>query len=321
MMNIVRGRDNLSVTVHVPVDCTNNCKFCTSKKLYKDGVNFTKVKDQLKLVRNSTIKEVVFTGGEPTENMMVLRDLIDIVDNKDVYINTSLPEKNAHEFIEYINDKGCVKGVNISRHCASLEEDGKILNNIAHDIYLKFIKKPVKINVVLNESNIDVEKVIAILDRWYSVDTGKNKITVSFRADYRKMDIQSLFDTTGSIDTNLIDFFNIGEYLDRTYCSVCHTMKFQYANIKFSYHRGLEFTSKKIGNTLEVNDIIISPQGEMYYDWDQSNTYMEEVKKYFGMDEVIVARPRPSLYDNLYTGCGTVSPSRSYSGCGFSRGC
>ena len=32
----IPGREDLSVTVFIPTDCTNNCRFCTSKASYSE---------------------------------------------------------------------------------------------------------------------------------------------------------------------------------------------------------------------------------------------------------------------------------------------
>lgn len=42
------GRSDFSVTVYVPWNCTNNCKFCSSKKDYeKIKSDFSKLKESL----------------------------------------------------------------------------------------------------------------------------------------------------------------------------------------------------------------------------------------------------------------------------------
>jgi len=90
------GRSDFSVTVYVPWNCTNNCKFCSSKKDYETiKGNFERIKESLHLIRKSILPIVVFTGGEPSADVDKLRELLSIVDNKVVYINTSLPKRNS----------------------------------------------------------------------------------------------------------------------------------------------------------------------------------------------------------------------------------
>ena len=43
MDNIIIGRDNISATIFVPYDCTNKCKFCTTKYLYKKDIDYKKL--------------------------------------------------------------------------------------------------------------------------------------------------------------------------------------------------------------------------------------------------------------------------------------
>ena len=110
------GRSDFSVTVYVPWNCTNNCKFCSSKKDYNlIRSDFEKLKESLRLIRKSILPIVVFTGGEPSADVEKLRELLSIVDNKIVYINTSLPKRNCKEFIELVNSTDCVKSISISR--------------------------------------------------------------------------------------------------------------------------------------------------------------------------------------------------------------
>jgi len=104
------GRSDFGITVYVPWNCSNNCKFCTSKQYYSTiKSDFESVKKQLKVVRKSLIKIVTFTGGEPSADVEKLKELVKMVDNKTVYINTTLPAKNAEEFIEFVNNTPCIK--------------------------------------------------------------------------------------------------------------------------------------------------------------------------------------------------------------------
>ena len=83
------GRNDFSVTVYVPWNCSNNCKFCSSKKDYERiKSDFSKLKESLQLIRTSILPIVVFTGGEPSADIDKLQELLSIVDNKMVYINT-----------------------------------------------------------------------------------------------------------------------------------------------------------------------------------------------------------------------------------------
>lgn len=79
------GRTEVPVTVFVPWDCNNNCKFCTTKHEYKTLYTSDKLQQNLENVKNSIkqmtsndfVTDVVFTGGEPFERLDLLKQLID----------------------------------------------------------------------------------------------------------------------------------------------------------------------------------------------------------------------------------------------------
>ena len=110
---------------------------------------------------------VVFTGGEPSANIEKLKELLSIVDNKIVYINTSFPKKNCERFIELVNTTDCVKSISISRHKHTYEKDLTILSNIAEDEMIAKITKPVRINVVSQDDNtFSIESIEKYVERW-----------------------------------------------------------------------------------------------------------------------------------------------------------
>ena len=75
------GRTEVPVTVFVPWDCNNNCKFCTTKHEYKSlypmsnlDENMNKVKQSIrKMTNNDFVTDVVFTGGEPFADVELLK--------------------------------------------------------------------------------------------------------------------------------------------------------------------------------------------------------------------------------------------------------
>ena len=66
-MDVWFGRNNLALTVFVPFDCANNCRFCTSKALYSNSdTSVESVEYQMRRVLNEfryPIRDIVFTGG------------------------------------------------------------------------------------------------------------------------------------------------------------------------------------------------------------------------------------------------------------------
>ena len=64
-------------------------------------------------------------------------------------------------------------------------------------------------------------------------------------------------------------------------CMVCNTEFFGNKNRRFSYHRGLQFSSFIKGNKLYIGDIIVATNGKIFYDWDFSVDTETEVYNSF----------------------------------------
>lgn len=254
-MNYKVGRNNLSATIFVPYDCSNNCPFCTSKKDYLNTENFNlnKIIKAIHIINsNSNIKEFVITGGEPFADIEKLLIILDNC-NKPVYINTTLPKNTLTKAIEIINSCDKIKGINISRHI------GFDFNCVASVSDLDKIKKSIRINTVIN-SNFTTKDFINFVSLY-----GKKKRDINLRADYRKITLE-----------NLKARDNIQEFLAENYdfdsiesCFVCNTEYYSYENQFFiSYHRGLEHSAIQFGNTVYINDVIIKQDGKIYKDWN-----------------------------------------------------
>lgn len=271
------GRSDFSVTVYVPWNCTNNCKFCSSKKDYNlIRSDFEKLKESLRLIRKSILPIVVFTGGEPSADVEKLRELLSIVDNKIVYINTSLPKRNCKEFIELVNSTDCVKSISISCHRHSYVEDSTILHQIAEDKVIATIKKPVRINVVSQgEDTFSVDSLKVYVDRWSKIAKlkgGSQSLLLNLRGNYVAQNKAELHEMTNCKVVN--DLAIAYYYKSHSFCNVCDTCTF----IKFdengedeliiNYHRGLMTTAIPFGNIVEINDLIILQNGDICYDWD-----------------------------------------------------
>lgn len=282
-MNIIVGRDNFATTIYVPYDCSNTCKFCSSKSLYKkcSMASLEEMKEAVKKYCSmKLVKDVVFTGGEPMDNIDILTELVEAVpESKNVYINTTFIQKNAYKFIKLVNSTKKIKGVNISRHDINIDEDRKFLSNICDDDFINFIEKPIKINVVLSHAvnSIAAEEglesfILKCCERWQNF----NNLTLSFREDFKAQEEAYLH----QMKTNTTElFFNNMEFKGHSFCEVCDTMKFEYDNcLEVQYHRGLEHSSINLSNqALIVNDLIVFPNGKAYYDWDKKDSEIESV--------------------------------------------
>ena len=256
------GRNNLAATIYVPYDCDNNCPFCTSKIEYRQHFpNVGRIVKALKsLVDNPLIQDIVFTGGEPLANMTILKMLVDTTRNKgkNVFINTTFP-KDSHDSLFYLLEEGNVSGINISRHESSYEQDSKLFYNIAPDWLISKIPVPVKINAVVTNVDSFITKLPTIINRW-----NKPNIRLCIRHDFRTTTFTNLHTL---VDDPILNYL-IQNYSfeSHTFCDVCDTVNFEEG---ISYHRGMEHSSIKMGDTVIVNDIIVFPDGFIAYDWDR----------------------------------------------------
>ena len=112
-----------------------------------------------------------------------------------------------------------------------------------------------------------------------------------------------------------------------TFCDVCDTVNFEEG---ISYHRGMEHSSIKMGDTVIVNDIIVFPDGFIAYDWDRkpisdlkgfmdlgdfmTKTFKEEYKKTIQSNNQNTEKITNG-YVGEYLGCGQYRRCE-YLGCG-----
>ena len=205
-----------------------------------------------------------------------LKELVSIVDNKTVFINTTLPKKNSEEFIDFINNTDCIESISISRHTPSYKEDCKMLNDICEDEDIAKIKKPVRINVVqYKDDQFSIENIKKYVKRWEKIRKLKSddydSLILNLRSNYVIQKKEELHELTNSKVVN--DLTNNYYYHRHTFCNVCDTcVFFKRENNKRSfvinYHRGLMTTSISFGNITEVNDLILLQDGVLCYDWD-----------------------------------------------------
>lgn len=327
------GRNNFALTVMVPYDCSNNCAFCTSKAMYhKIGTSIEDVKFQLARTFRDfdyPIKDVVFTGGEPTADLDVLRELIDIIpEDKNIYINTTLPsQNNIEEFSDLVNDEEKIKGINVSRHMPSYAADKELYDcDIVGDETFGLFNKPIRINCVLTKENMNDYR--NIISRWEYVAHNVNQhISLCFRENFAPETIDAKVLLKQNLHNPYTPFLTaLGlEYLfvSHTQCNVCDTTRFMTpGGLLVAYHRGLEKSSilSPDGGELEVNDLVIFPDGRIGYDWkDVSLKTMHEFE--------VWADAKKGIFRNLLNFNNNCSALRdaeinkeiseiSYRGCG-----
>lgn len=260
-MEFIAGRDNLACTIFVPFDCANNCPFCTSKDMYKEGGRKKDIDAIIKVIRkvsiNPDVTEFVFTGGEPFADLENLKRMVREAD-KPVFINTSLPLHNGDidDVIAYINEENRIKGVNISRHM------GFTFKGVADRSIIERISKPVRINTVIGKG-MDIDYLRIKFPEFVKQWEGDN-IVVNLRADYKGIDFDNL-KTMDDVERLLSEI-----YIHRGGggCLVCNTVHFDTDTCHVQYHRGRMYSSVVMGEKLYVNDIIVTMDGNVYCDWD-----------------------------------------------------
>ena len=268
----VSGRNNLALTVMVPFDCPNNCPFCESKKEY--ATNRPNLYGVLKTMElffktNNTldVPEVVITGGEPMADIRALHAIINTIpSDKDIYINTTLIKRNFDAFVDLVNNHPQIKGINVSRHCTTYEEDRKTLHGIVADNEISRIKKSVRINCVIKDRKHSFFR--GVIARWEG--TG---VELSFREDFNEMTEEALHNPYSH---SLPYVATVKEYLNHTFCKVCDTTTFRSSRgMVIRYHKGLKNTFINLGkNKYEINDIIIRQDGSIFCDWDFTNAHV-----------------------------------------------
>ena len=307
------GRENLALTVFVPYDCRNKCPFCSSKETYRTHrPSMDNVKYQLKRVLTEfdyPIKDVVFTGGEPMADVDGLKELIDLVPSQyNIYINTTFTNRNIDEFVAFINECSKIKGINISRHSETYEQDCALLCDIATDDKISTIQKPVRINCVVINQNI-----LNVIERWNG--TG---VHLYFRKDFNiEQNFTELHNPYDELTMKLIaDGF---AFKSHTQCNVCDTIIFEKDGQIVAYHKGQKNSSIQTQEHLEINDLIIDQTGAFTFDWGKNDlriiSELEQKHKISLQSEMEKLRNALRI-DPTYTVCHPY-----YSCGGYNRGC
>lgn len=307
------GRDNLALTIFVPYDCKNRCPFCSSKETYgTHRPSMDNVKYQLKRILTEfyfPIKDVVFTGGEPMADVDGLKELVDLVQTKyNIYINTTFTNRNIDEFVWFVNECSKIKGINISRHSETYEQDCGLLYDIATDDKIAKIQKPVRINCVVK--NQDISKVI---ERWNG--TG---VHLYFRKDFNiEQDSAELHNPYDELTMKLIA--GGFAFKSHTQCNVCDTTVFEKDGQIVAYHKGQKNSSIQTGEHLEINDLIIDQTGAFTFDWGKNDLRIisELEKKHKTSSQSAMEKLRDAFQIKP-----THTGYRSHCSCGgYNRGC
>lgn len=298
------GRENFATTIYVQKDCKNNCKFCVSKDEYRNAKCKGLDEKFLRLINKSPyIKDVVFTGGEPMEDLEFVEKCVELLFNKNIYINTTLLNKNIIKFAVILSKYSQIKGINVSRHETSFALEQ--FNNIVEDDIIGQMSVPVKLNCVLPKDLKNLKDFIQdVVKRWSSY----SNVSVCFREDFTKTTDSTLHTKNHeviNIMSSLYDFVN------RSYCDVCDSTYFDNNGQSIVFHRGLQESSIEIGNKIIVNDLIVFPDGKVAYDWDRKDKNIEELYKY--LFDVSIFDILPKETSKINNKPSLVQPNCGYS--------
>lgn len=254
---VIGTNPEAQINVFFPVDCKNNCAFCTTKKLYVGtpdrGEKYVQSrilhwKKMFANVCKSNLHTIIFTGGEICYDLSLLDSSLAMCEEykKTVYLNTELPEDiNILNVATICNKYSCIQGINVSRH---------ILDRIFNE---KLFKAPIRINVLVTPSC----QCQDYINFWKD-----HNIELSFREDYSKITKDNLYDTNAPV---LLWLTKYAKLVSMTYCHYCSNYSFiTKEGLKVRYHRGLPYTSGKIGCLTEHMELVMTPTGVITTDWD-----------------------------------------------------
>lgn len=285
---LIKGRNNLSLTIVLPFKCSNNCKFCDinpgSNKDISKILNSLKVLNDVSFEKRYIFNEVVLTGGEPFADMNKLSKIFKYVIHysKAVYINTSeMTMDNAIELKRILDDSPnkVAKniGINISRHGSSECGDRVVFNSNTYlmtddDIAsLSNLGFSIRINSVIDQ--YDLESIPWIIRRWKEY---RGKLSLSLRGDYNMYEGPEpkelkTYDQIMKIISDKFAKADPERFLidEISQCDACYTVHYILGKkFRFSYHRGSRLSSVDTPDGILVNDIILKSDGELYSDWD-----------------------------------------------------
>lgn len=238
-----------------------------------------------------------------------LKELVDLVPTKyNIYINTTFTNRNIGEFVGFVNECSKIKGINISRHSETYEQDCGLLYDIATDDKIAEIQKPVRINCVVKKQ--DISKVI---ERWNG--TG---VHLYFRKDFNiEQDFTELHNPYDELTMKL--FADGFSFRSHTQCNVCDTTVFEKDGQVVAYHKGQKNSSIQIGEILEINDLIIDQTGAFTFDWGKNDLrIISELEQKHKISLQSVAEKLKNAF--RIEPAHTVYHSH-YSCCGYNRGC
>ena len=277
-------KNGATVTIFAPYDCGNNCPFCVNKKEYKENPNFNLAEVINSIVRMDWITpncDYVITGGEPLADLdkfellvLKIKELNLKGSNHKLFINTTLPIKK--EDIDRINKfKDTITCINISRHINKYVKE-------CDDEFIRLLEVPVRINCVLYTEK---EALYAnkLIDRFKDFE---NVTGIQFRDNYIGVGTNNLYNFYDNERLNNL-LKVLGVKFDNTKIHF-NSFRWDYKVLEtplVKFHRTMCYSKVRHSDSVEINDVIINPRGDILDDWNEYgellnlNEYMKGIEK------------------------------------------
>lgn len=131
--------------------------------------------------------------------------------------------------------------------------------------------RSIRINAVLpSDPIVGAAAMPGVIRRWEKAFLQNQNIGLSFREDYNTVTLENLhaLDTPYVCALTSMDLELVGQ----SDCHVCDNLIFRSdKGMKVRYHRGLANTRLKVGNLVEIESLVLFPDGHMATDWDRSD--------------------------------------------------
>ena len=286
MMNkkFITKQNGATVTIFAPYDCNNSCPFCVNKKDYENNEDFSydldKVIESINLMDSITPNcDFVITGGEPLASQEKLKRILDAIRHQNnngsshnVFINTTYPYDI--EDVKFLNSfKGLITEINISRHLSPFLKEGD-------DSLIGKLELSVRINCVVL-SKYEVPKIKEFIKR-FNFD---NVSGIQLRDDYIDVKWDNLFNIRDNEVFLAVVKELVGhdEIFPEQYIKSIESFRWnaefdtQYKLIWF--HRTMHQSKFEYDEYVEINDIIIRPNGKIFDDWNEYGGKLD-IEKY-----------------------------------------
>ena len=277
-----KGHGNaLSVKVVIPTYCQANCDFCfnkSNKKQQHDIDKFLKNLDiSLSKIFNNVKREfsIDITGNEPTFNVELLKDTLNIINKYRSFISKIVLTTNGFKLMECLSFIDMVDIINISVHHYDFEIRKEIFktNNILNDIQLKNIISELKNKnivvsaiCVLNEEVDDFKDFYNKFSYW-AIDMGFSDIRM--RSNYLRND--SFMDKIYDMD--------IGKIIETSNVPGLKSKKIY--DIKRNYYTYIFLGVESLINIVIGAEMVIDDDGLLYIDYNKEYPISDDSLLYF----------------------------------------